>query len=311
MTLLSDFAGCEVAIQQAGMGGGVVPLELALAVASAGGLATLSASRVSSGQLLAALDGFAASTDAPIAVNFLIPFMEDREVVSAVAERATLVEFFYDLPDPSMVAQVTAAGAIAGWQVGSVDEAKAAAEAGCELITVQGVEAGGHVRGEMPLQPLLSQVLRVVDVPVIAAGGIATAGDVRALMDAGAAGVRVGTRFVAAAESAAHPTYVQRLIEAQAEDTVVTEAFGQNWPRAPHRVLRRCVVEAERDEGPTVAELLIGQDRWPVPRWNSLPPTRGVVGNVEAMAMYAGRSVVGVNAVQPVAEILAELSSEL
>lgn len=293
------------------MGGGVVPLEMALAVASAGGLPTLSASRVTGEQLVAALDRFAEHTDAALAVNFLVPFLDDRDVVSAVASRARIVEFFYDTPDPSLVAQVRTAGAMTGWQVGSVEEAIAAVDAGCDVITVQGIEAGGHVRGHVPLRSLLEQVLEVVKLPVIAAGGIATGADVRSMLDAGAAGVRIGTRFVAAAESAAHPTYIQRLVEAQPTDTVVTEAFGQNWPNAPHRVLRRCVEEARRHDGEIVAELRVAADGWPVPRWNSMPPTRDVRGNIEAMAMYAGRSVAGVNAVQSVEEIVTELTSQL
>jgi NAD(P)H-dependent flavin oxidoreductase YrpB (nitropropane dioxygenase family) len=311
MTRLSELVGCALPIQQAGMGGGVVPLELALAVAAAGGLPTLSSSGVAPEQLLSTLDTFAEKTDAAIAVNFLMPFLHDREVVSEVASRARIVEFFYDSPDPSLVAQVRAAGAMTGWQVGSLDEATAAVEAGCDLITVQGVEAGGHVRGDQPLRDLLAQVLEVVGVPVIAAGGISTAGDVRSMLDAGAVGVRVGTRFLAAAESAAHPTYIQRLIEAEAADTVVTQAFGHGWPNAPHRVLRRCVEEAHRHPSETVAELALGEATVAIPSWSSMPPTRDVRGNIEAMAMYAGRSVAGVNGIQSVDEIVSELSSQL
>ena len=70
-----------------------------------------------------------------------------------------------------------AGAALAGWQVGSVEEARRAVDAGCDLIVVQGLEAGGHVRGTVALLPLLA-VLDVVSVPVVAAGGIATgAGD--------------------------------------------------------------------------------------------------------------------------------------
>ena len=70
-----------------------------------------------------------------------------------------------------------------------------------------------------------------------------------AALAAGAAGVRVGTRFVAAAESGAHPRYVEALIPAQAADTVYTEAFSVDWPDAPHRVLRSCVAAAEASLG--------------------------------------------------------------
>jgi nitronate monooxygenase len=65
-----------------------------------------------------------------------------------------------------------------------------------------------------------------------------------AALAAGAAGVRVGTRFVAEQESGAHPLYVAALIAATADDTLLTETFSTDWPDAPHRVLRSCVEAA-------------------------------------------------------------------
>ena len=94
---------------------------------------------------------------------------------------------------------------IVGWQVGDVDEAKAAVDVGCQYVIAQGVEAGGHVRGTIPLHELVPRVRDAVDVPVVAAGGIGTRADVARALALGADAVRVGTRFVAAAESAAHP----------------------------------------------------------------------------------------------------------
>src|SRR5204862_49744 len=82
--------------------------------------------------------------------------------------------------------------------------------------------AGGHVRGQVGLLPLLDAVLEAVDVPVVAAGGIATAREMAAVVAAGAAAARVGTRFVATAEADAHPSYVDALVGAGPEDTVLT-----------------------------------------------------------------------------------------
>ena len=76
------------------------------------------------------------------------------------------------------------------------------------------MEAGGRIRGRVALLPLLAAVLEAVDVPVVAAGGIGTARAVAAALAAGAAGVRVGTRFLAAEEAATHPRYLQALIGA-------------------------------------------------------------------------------------------------
>ena len=169
---------------------------------------------------------------APFGVNFLLPFL-DPDAVDLAASRARLVEFFYGDPDSDLVNRGHAAGALVAWQVGSVSEASAAAEAGCDVIVAQGTEAGGHVRGKLALFPLLEQVLGMVGVPVVAAGGISTGRTVAAALAAGADAVRVGTRFAAARESAAHPDYVEALLRAAGEDTVLTEAFGVDWPRRP------------------------------------------------------------------------------
>src|SRR5207249_11220110 len=110
--------------------------------------------------------------------NFLIPeaFVSDldeiREQVETASKLVKVVEFFYRQPDPSLVDLVDEGGALASWQVGSNEEAVAAAEAGCDIIVAQGVEAGGHVRGKGGLLTLLSQAVVSVKVPVIAAGGI-------------------------------------------------------------------------------------------------------------------------------------------
>ena len=143
--------------------------------------------------------------------------------------------------------------------------------------------------------------------PVVAAGGIGTAERVHELLAVGASAVRVGTRFVAAEESDAHPAYVASLIRASRHDTVLTGAFANGWPDAPHRVLSSAVTAAERFVGRTVATL--GERQ--LPAFAPVPPTRQARGEVEAMAMYAGESVDAVTATQPAAEIVAELTAVL
>src|SRR5262249_62239636 len=134
-------------------------------------------------------------TTRPFGVNCLMPFL-DPDCVPIAARAARVVEFFYGEPERGLVDEVHAGGALASWQVGSPHEACAAADAGCDFVIAQGTGAGGHVRGRVGLLPLLAQVVEAVPVPVLAAGGVATARDVAAALAAGAAGVRVGTRFV-------------------------------------------------------------------------------------------------------------------
>jgi nitronate monooxygenase len=305
-TTFTDLVGCSAPIQQAGMGGVATP-ELAVAVARAGGLGMVAGVMLPPDALAAMLDQMPAHHGGAIGVNFLMPFLDDRSAVDAAASRVRVVEFFYGDPDAALVDAVHAHGALAFWQVGSVPEAEAAADAGCDVIVVQGSEAGGHVRGQLSLFPLLAGVLDRIDCPVVAAGGIATARDVAAALAAGASAVRVGTRFVATQESGAHPRYVAALIDASAEDTVITDAYSVMWPDAPHRVLRSCIGAAAAHDGELVGEMRLAGQAMPVPRFSIPTPTRETTGNIEAMALYAGESVGAVKAAVPAVEVVREL----
>src|SRR5262245_64719486 len=142
-----------------------------------------------------------------------------EESVATAAARVRVVDFFYSNPDRALIDIVHAAGALACWQVGSPDEARAAVDAGCDFVIAQGAGAGGHVRGTVSLLPLLDEMLEAVDVPVLAAGGIGSGRTMAAVMAAGADGVRVGTRFIAAEEAEAHPAMSAAWRRAPAPDT--------------------------------------------------------------------------------------------
>ena len=305
-TRFTELIGCRIPLQQAGMGG-VTTAALAAAVSDAGGLGMLGLPMVPADMVADILDDVGRRTSKPVGVNFLVPFV-DRAAVEAAAAKARLVEFFYADPDPALVDAVHAGGALAGWQVGSADEARAAAEAGCDLVIAQGVEAGGHVRGTTGLLPLLDAVLDTVEVPVVAAGGIGTARAMAGALAAGADAVRVGTRFVAAEEADTHPDYAKALIDAGPDDTVLTTTFSVMWPDAPHRVLRSCVDAAEAFEGDAVGEMGMGEMRMPLPPRAVPCPSRSTTGTIAAMALYAGQSVGAVTKVQPAAEIVRELA---
>ena len=307
-TRFTRLIGCTVPIQQAGMGGVATPA-LARAVAEGGGLGMVGAARQPPPVLDAGLATLGPLARRSVGVNFIMHFLTVREAVDVAAARARLVEFFYATPDPALVRRVHAGGALACWQVGSSEEAKAAADAGCDLVVAQGTEAGGHVRGTAGLLALLGAVLDAIDVPVVAAGGIGTARAMAAALAAGADAVRVGTRFVAAAESNAHPDYQKALIDARAADTVVTQAFSGWWPDAPHRVLRSCVERASALPEEIVARMDVGGTAIDIPRFAVPTPTRATSGTIDAMALYAGESVDGVHGVQPAAEILHELAA--
>ena len=287
--------------------GGIATPPLALAVAEAGALGMLGAAMVPAPVLAEQLDRLGARTQGAFGVSFLMPFL-DRDAVAVASTRTRVVEFFYAEPDATLVDMVHTRGALACWQVGSVEEAVAATRAGCDFVIAQGTEAGGHVRGRVGLLPLLSAVLDAVSVPVVAAGGIGTARSMAAALAAGADAVRVGTRFVAAVESNAHPDYVAALIDAGTADTVLTERFSVMWPDAPHRVLRSALAAAEACADDVVGEMEVGGVHRPLPRFAVPCPTRSTTGAIAAMALYAGESVGALRGITPAADIVHELS---
>ena len=120
----------------------------------------------------------------------------------------------------------------------------------------------------------------------------------------------MGTRFVAAEESDAHPLYVGALLASRPADTVYTEAFSVGWD-APHRVLRSCVEAATAFPGDVVGEVpTLDGTREPLPRLAPEAINRGTTGTIAAMPLWAGESVGGVTRVQPAAEIVRELADE-
>jgi len=311
-THLTRLVGCTVPIQQAGFGSSLnVPL--AAAVGRAGGLGTLGGTLGDAAVLAAACDEYAALTDAPVGVNFVEPFFDrDRgmETLAVAAGRCALVEFFYGEPDPALVEAIHVGGALAGWQVGSVAEAQRAEAAGIDLVILQGIEAGGHVRATQSLWPMLAEALDVVGVPIVAAGGIASPRAMAAALAAGAAGVRMGTRFVASAESDFHRDYKVLLVEAEGDATIYTERFRELWPDAPHRVLRRSIAAAEAGEEPTVGTMSAGAERIDVPRFAGFAPVADAEGEIEAMACFAGEGVGSITDICPAGEIVTEFSTE-
>ncbi len=231
-------------------------------------------------------------------------------MVDVAASLVDVVEFFYGDPDAGLVRRVHAGGALAAWQVGSLNEALSAVDAGCDFIIAQGMEAGGHVRGTTALLPLLDQVLGKVNIPVLAAGGIGDARGIASALAVGAAGVRMGTRFVATPESGYHPRYIEAILAARSEDTVYTEKFSGMWPHAPHRVLRSCIDAADSFKGDMVGGMYIGSHWVDIPRFSVMAPLASATGAVEAMALYAGQSVGCIDSMRPAAELVRDLMAE-
>jgi len=335
MPSLLDRLGVELPVVQAGMGGGLSRHELAAAVSEAGGLGTIAVSGAAAIQH--ELAAARALTGRPLAVNLLLPFAR-RDWFEAAAA-ADVVITFWGRP------RRRTAGV---WlhQCGSVDEARRAQAAGADGVIVQGVEAGGHVRGTTPALQLLEEVRAALpaDYPLLLAGGIAGAGDVRVALDAGAHAAVAGTRFLLSEESRAHALYKERLLAA--EKTLLTDLFGAGWP-APHRVVpnsatahylgrrssfvgntpikdeRRVVLRAP-SANRALNRLLAPGARYTPPSLQARmvraqrpgsrlltpagPTDDGPPSLVEAGALYAGETVARIDTVRPAVDLVRELA---
>ncbi len=309
-TPFTDLVGCELPIQQAAFGS--LSVELVAAVSGAGGLGMIGAPTVTADALSAAFDQVRGKTDAPVGVNFVTPFFElnrDREALDVAIERAALVEFFYGDPDADLINRIHEGGSAASWQVGSVSDAVAAARLGCDLVVVQGHEAGGHLAGTQALLPMLCEVLDLVDIPVLAAGGITTPRALAAVLAAGAAGARIGTALVACEEADFHPDYKRAVVAAASADAVYSTAFNAFWPNAPHRILRSAIDALQALETPTVGAMQLGGRQVEVPRAAGVAPVADATGRIDAMALFAGQGVGSVTQLRPAATIVRELAS--
>ena len=137
-------------------------------------------------------------------------------------------------------------------------------------------------------------------------GGVGGSRGVAAALAAGAAGVRMGTRFLAASESGVHPLYREALIAASADDSVMTDEFRSDWP--DELSSSRCYGRSFRQRTTSTAiwagELAIGLSTMPVSRFSTAPPVPGSSGAIEAMARYAGESVRFVRSEESATEIV-------
>jgi NAD(P)H-dependent flavin oxidoreductase YrpB (nitropropane dioxygenase family) len=311
-TAFTRLVGCTQPLQQAPMGGVSGP-ELAGGVARAGALGMLCEFDLEPAEERMT-NAVAGAGGGAVGMGFFgHAIQDDLGTFETAAARLRVVEVFWTTPDPALVARARSAGeALVAWQVGSLDDALAAQDAGCDFVITQGVEAGGHVRGTQPRDELLHEVRERVSIPVVAAGGIAAPESVAAALSAGAAAVRIGTAFIATHESRGHPAYIEALLAAQSgDDTVLTTAFAVGWPDAPHRVLKSALAAAEAFTGDVVAEGGPPAARRPVLRFSSATPSRHVEGRIDAMAQYAGMGVGSVTRVLPAADLVAKLVSHL
>jgi nitronate monooxygenase len=322
-TIICELFGIEHPVVSAGMGA-VALGELAAAVSEAGGLGTIGLATFGPEAIHNEIASARRRTAKPLAANLIVPFLRPGIVAAAVQSPIQVLTFFWadarEHTDSIRLAHD--AGIKVIWQCGSADDACWAKEAGVDGIIAQGFEAGGHVRGTTTSMALIPELRDVIgDLPMLAAGGFADGRGLAAALALGADGAVFGTRFLASAEAATHPAYRQRVLRANARDTIHTTLFDIGWPEAPHRVLRTQVFDRweaagrpasghRPNDGATIARSRRGDIDMPLVSYTVMPPADYIDGAIEDLPFYAGQSCGLVREILPAGEIVRRIAAE-
>lgn len=239
--LLCDNVAISTPVVQAPLGPYDGP-RLAAEVSRAGGLGCLSLFDQSPAAARRLLERVHRRTRRPILVALTRQWEPESVLDTCLAHDARLFQVFW-WNGPRLSPRIHAGGGKVFWQVGTVEQARDAAQCGADVLVAQGTEAGGQVRGGTPLEELLPQVRAATGLPVIAGGGLADADDVQRVLDRGARAAMLGTRFVASEEALAPASYKARLVRAQPEDLYLDPRLVGDWPCAPRRRIRSLLGE--------------------------------------------------------------------
>ena len=295
-TRLCELLGIEYPIIQGGMAW-VATSELAAAVSEAGGLGVIAAGGAPADVVRDEIKKARTLTDKPFGVNVMLmsPFADD--VMQMLLEEKPAVVITGAGNPGKYVESLKNAGIKVMPVVASAMLAKRLEKSGVDAIIAEGTEAGGHI-GELTTMVLIPQVCDAVDIPVVAAGGIADARGVVAAVALGADGVQVGTRFICSDECIAHENYKNAVIKAKERDAVVTGRSTGAPVRALKNKLTREYEKLEKE----------GADREAIEALGVGGLKRAFLeGDTETGSLMAGQSAAMVKAIEPCAEIIKEL----
>lgn len=219
-TRITELLGIEYPIIQGGMAW-VAEAHLAAAVSNAGGLGLLGGASAPAEVIRDMIRQCRELTDKPFGVNVMLMSPYAREVAQVVVEEKVEV-VTTGAGNPAVYLPMwKEAGVKVIPVVASVAHAKLMEKAGVDAVVAEGTESGGHI-GEATTMTLVPSVVDAVNIPVIAAGGIADGRGMAAAFMLGAEGVQVGTRFVATTEAVVHQNYKDRIVKAKDIDSAVT-----------------------------------------------------------------------------------------
>ncbi len=315
-------AGCAfLGTRYAIMGGAmtwVSERHLVAAISNAGGFGIVASGSMSPDLLAAELRATRALTEAPFGVNLITLHPDlDRLIEVCLDLKMSHVVLAGGLPPQQAIRRLKAGGAKVLCFAPALVIARKLLRSGADALVIEGMEAGGHI-GPVSTSVLAQDILpEIRDVPVFVAGGIGRGQAMLGYLEMGAAGVQLGTRFVCATESIAHPKFKAAFIRAAAREAIPSVQLDPRFPVIPVRALanagtqrfmemqRQVIERVDRGELDQKAAQLEIEHFWAGALRRAV-----IVGDVETGSLMAGQSVGMVEREEPVAEIVAHLIAE-
>ncbi|HXV23323.1 MAG TPA: nitronate monooxygenase [Alphaproteobacteria bacterium] len=309
-----DFLGTKVAI----LGGAmtwVSERNLVAAISNAGGFGVIASGSMTPERLSEEIAATAKLTDAPFGVNLITLHPQLMELIEVCLDhRVGHVVLAGGLPPAPAMARVRSGGAHLVCFAPALAIARKLVRSGAQAIVIEGMEAGGHI-GPVSTSVLAQEILpQLREVPVFVAGGIGRGEAILAFLEMGASGCQLGTRFVCATESIAHPKFKRAFLRAAARDAVPSVQIDSRFPVIPVRALdnegTRRFAEFQREviQRFTNGELDQKSAQLEIEHFWAGALRRAVIeGDVETGSMMAGQSVGMVTREQSTCDIIEEL----
>ncbi|WP_082457015.1 NAD(P)H-dependent flavin oxidoreductase [Sphingomonas sp. Leaf23] len=313
-----EFLGSDTAILCGAMSW-VSERNLVAAISNAGGFGVIACGAMTPELLDAEITGTKALTDKPFGVNLITMHPALFDLIDVCGRhRVTHVVLAGGLPPKGSLEAIKATGAKVIAFAPALALAKKLIRSGADALVIEGMEAGGHI-GPVSTSVLAQEMLPEVaeQVPVFVAGGIGRGEAIAGYLDMGAAGVQLGTRFVCATESIAHPAFKKAFLRASARDAVASVQIDARLPVIPVRALKNVGGELFTAKQREVAQLLdegsvaMAEAQLQIEHYWAGALRRAVIdGDVEHGSLMAGQSVGMVTKEEPAAEIIATLMAE-
>jgi enoyl-[acyl-carrier protein] reductase II len=311
------FFGARYAIMGGAMSW-VSERHLVSALSNAGAFGVIACGAMEPPRLAEEIAGTQALTSKPFGVNLITMHPRlDQLVDTCLAAKVSHIVFAGGIPPGTAIKKAKDGGAKVVCFAPALALAKRLIRAGADALVIEGSEAGGHI-GPVSLTVLAQEILpHIRDVPVFVAGGIGRGEAILSYLEMGAAGVQLGTRFVCARESIAHPNFKQAFIRGNARDAMPTIQLDENFPVIPVRALqnqgtkRFLEHQAETIRRFQSGELTKEAAQLDIEHFWAGALRRAVIdGDVENGSLMAGQSVGMVTGEQTAAEIIAELRDQ-